>query len=127
MSQPVPEEHPVAAGDHYDPCRPTLPAGYHAQQAWGFRGPDEEFFYEFSRVYGPAVNGDGRGLMTGLDQNLSYWSVIWAVTGPSGDEHPVGRWLTYGQALQRRPHLSFETFSSPRKMRDELPELFRGQ
>jgi hypothetical protein len=127
MLQPVPEEHPVAAGENYDPCRPILPAGYHAQQAWGFRGSDQEFFYEFSRVYGRAVAGDGRGSVARLDQNLCYWSVIWPITGPTGDQHPAGRWVTYGQVRERRPHLSFDSFSSSAKMRFELPGLFQGR
>jgi hypothetical protein len=125
MSQALPEKHPVAAGEPYDPCRPTLPPGYYAQQAWGFRGPDQEFFYEFSRVYGPAV-GDGRGSIARLDQNLCYWSVIWSVIGPTGDHHPAGRWLTYGQVLEQRPHLTFDSFASSAKMRTELPGLFQG-
>jgi hypothetical protein len=126
MAQPSLEEHSAAAGESYDPCRPTLPAGFHAQQAWGFRGPDQEFFYEFNRVYGPAVAGDGRGAIARLDQKLCYWSVTWPVTGPTGDHHPAGRWMTYGQALERQPRLTFDSFSSPAKMRDELPRLFQG-
>src|SRR5689334_13481076 len=112
LSQPRPDAPLVADADPYDPCRPTLPAGYQAQEAWGFRGQDGEFFYEFCRVYGPAVMHGARGATALLDQNLSYWSVVWPIRGPTGDEHPAGRWLTYGQALRMHPHLSFKRFSS---------------
>lgn len=124
MLSPPPAQA-VTDEDRYDPCRPTLPDGYQAQEAWGFRGTDGEFFYEFSRVYGAAVTPDVHGPIARLDRNLSYWSMVWPVRGPTGDEHPAGRWLTFGQAQQLRPHLSFEHFSSPLDMRDELPELFR--
>jgi hypothetical protein len=126
MPQPFPDELPARGGERYDPCRPILPPGYQAQQAWGFRGTDGECFYEFSRVYGPAVQRDGRGPVGRLHQDLSYWSVIWPVTGRTGDQHPAGRWVTYGQAHQKHPRLGFDHFSSPGKMRDELPALFRG-
>jgi hypothetical protein len=122
MPPSPPDEGARVPGNDYQPCRPTLPAGYQAQQAWGFRGPDGEFFYEFSRVYGPAVDRDGRGPIAQLDQDLSYWSVIWPITGQTGDEHPAGRWMTFAQARQLQRHLSFERFS---KMREELPALFR--
>jgi hypothetical protein len=115
-------------GGGYEPCRPELPAGYHAQQAWGFRDTDAGFYYEFNRVYGPPDEADPRGPIARLHQNLSYWSVMWPVTGATGDEHPAGRWMTYGQARQRRSrHLTFADFSSPEGMRGELPELFRDQ
>jgi hypothetical protein len=126
MPQPTPNEHPVVGPEYYDPCRPTLPAGYQAQEAWGFRDQDGGVLYEFSRVYGPAVDNDGRGPVAQLDQNLSYWSVIWPITGQTDDQHRAGRWITYGQAHRMRDHLSFERFSSPGKMGAELPELFRG-
>jgi hypothetical protein len=126
MSRTPTDEHRAGPAAAYDPCRPALPDGYQAQQAWAFRGQNGEFVYEFNRVYGPAVDRDGRGPIARLDHKLSYWSVIWPVTGKTGDEHPAGRWMTFGQALERRHHLSFDDFSSSTKMRDELPELFRG-
>jgi hypothetical protein len=106
------------------PCRPSLPPGYEAQPAWAFRDRTGRFFYEFNRVYGPPDSVEGRGPVCRPDEQLCYWSVIWSTFGEDGDEHPAGRWITYGQARKlpgREP--TFERFASLPWMRDELPEL----
>jgi hypothetical protein len=110
-------------GDHA-PCYPSLPPGYEAQPAWGFHDQTGRFSYEFNRVYGPPDWIDGRGPVCPLDEQLSYWGVIWSTLQEDGDEHPAGRWMTYGQArMLPGPRLTFERFSSLQGMRDELPGL----
>lgn len=86
----------------------SLPPGYHAQPAWGFR--QGRVFHEFNRAYGPPAQLDKRGPICQLDEDLSYWSVRWA--GNSDAPCPP-QWLRYGDA--RKPpnsRLTFERFSS---------------
>jgi hypothetical protein len=105
-------------------CLAPLPAGYSAQEAWGFRDPSGTFSYEFLRIYGPPDTDDPHGPTCHLDEGRSYWVVLWRAHGTSPDSHPVGRWLTYAQALKLfHGQLTFRRFSSPVDMRDELPRL----
>jgi hypothetical protein len=102
---------------------PTLPPGYSAQEAWGFRDPSGTFSYEFCRVYGPP-DDDPHGPTCHLDEGRSYWAVLWRVRGVGAEAHPVGRWVTYAHARKAsRAHLTFRHFSSPIDMRDEIPRL----
>ena len=106
------------------PCLPSLPPGYEAQPVWGFHDRTGRFSYEFNRVYGPPRSTGGRGPVCRLDKRLSYWSVIWSATGENGDEHPAGRWMTYGHARTLPgSRLTYEQFSFPLRMREVLPEL----
>jgi hypothetical protein len=105
---------------------PALPAGYEAQQAWGFHDPSGRFCYKFNRVYGPPIHLDEREPMSHLDEGMSYWVVLWAAFSDIGDERPTGRWLTYAQARELRgAQLTFARFSSPSGMRNDLVELLR--
>lgn len=105
-------------------CLPSLPFGYEAQPAWGFRDRMGRFSYEFNRVYGPPSRLDRRGPICRLDEDLSYWGVTWPTFSGTADERPAGRWITYAQARTlRASRLTFERFSSLQQMRDELPEL----
>jgi hypothetical protein len=108
------------------PCFPMLPPGYSAQQAWGFTDLTRAFRYEFCRVYGPPAGGGARGPFCKLDEGRSYWVVIWRAQGDDAEGHPVGRWITYAEACtQYLTRLSFQRFSSPVDMRDEVPRLLR--
>ena len=105
------------------PCLPSLPPGYVAQPAWGFRDATGCFFYEFNRVYGLAIRSDERRPTIRLDCDLSYWVVTWP-TFRGGDERPAGRWLSYAQARKLLGEgLLFKRFSSLVQMRPELPAL----
>jgi hypothetical protein len=105
-------------------CLPSLPSGYDAQSAWGFRDRTGRFSYEFNRVYTPPNRLDKRGPKCRLDEDLSYWGVTWSTLSETGDERPAGRWVSYARARKLRgSRLTFERFSSLLQMRDELPEL----
>ena len=107
-------------------CLPSLPSDYEAQPAWEFRDQTGRFSYEFNRVYGPPNRLDKRGPTGLLDEDLSYWSVIWPTFSETGDERPAGRWVSYAQARKLRiSHLTFERFSSLLQMRGELPRLLQ--
>jgi len=107
------------------PCHPSFPPGYEAQPAWGFHDSTGRFSYEFNRVYGPPEWVDWREPVCRLDEELSYWGVVWSTFGENGDEQPAGRWMTYAQArmLPGPRRLTYEQFSSLSGMRDELPGL----
>ena len=103
------------------PCRPSLPAGYQAQVARSFYGYERmgRASYEFTRVYGPPEELDGRGPIRHLDEGLSYWSVTWPAFSEAGDERPEGRWTSYAQAREvLGSRLTFDRFSSAPPMRD---------
>ncbi len=93
---------------------PPLPRGWSAQPQWGFEDASGRLFYEFHRVYRPeVVERDRAPCLEGrLDPELSYWIVTWTGRSASGDEHPVSRWITYGQARKQFRHLSFKQFST---------------
>ena len=111
------------SGGGHDPCRPSLPAGYGAQEAWGFRNETGRVSYEFNRVYGPP---NPRGVAH-LVEGLCYWSVTWPTVGASGDVHPAGRWMTYADARRLwSSRLTFERFSSVVQMRADAPRLLHG-
>lgn len=95
---------------------PTLPPGWSAQPQWGFEDASSRLFYEFHRVYRPEVieRDRFRYLEGRLEPELSYWTVTWTGRTRSGDEHPVARWITYGQAHKQSRHLSFNQFSTER-------------
>ncbi len=97
------------------PLPPLLP-GWSAQPQWGFEDASGRLFYEFHRVYRPEVieRDRSRYLEGRLEPELSYWIVTWTGRSRSGDEHPVARWITYGQARKQSRHLSFKQFSTER-------------
>ena len=106
------------------PSLPSLPPGYIAQPAWGFRDATGRYFYEFNRVYGPPTRSDESRPTTRLDRDLSYWVVTWPTLRGAGDERPAGRWLSLAQARKLLGEgLRFERFSSLVQMRPELPAL----
>ena len=108
-------------------CLPALPFEHVAQPVWGFLDSTGRYSYEFNQVYGSPRLLHGHGGSAELDENASYWGVTWAERGADGDDHPVGRWVTYAKArelLGRR--LSFARFCSPGYMRNELPRLLLG-
>jgi len=108
------------------PCLPPLPPGYDAQEAWGFTDATGGFSYEFYRVYGPPEGAGARGPFCHLDQDRSYWVVLWRAQGEAAGEHPVSRWLTYAQARALSPsRLTFRRFSSTADMRGEIPRLLQ--
>lgn len=113
-----------APGSRSVPCFPSLPPGYSAQQAWGFRDPTGAFSYDFHRVYGPPGGTGARGPFCQLDEGRSYWAVIWRAHGAAAEDHPVGRWITYARARRLyKPRLTFQRFSSPVDMRQAVPQL----
>lgn len=95
---------------------PPLPPGWSAQPQWGFEDASGRLVYEFHRVYRPEViERDGLRYLEGrLEPELSYWLVTWTGRSASGDEHPVARWITYGQARKQARRLSFKQFSTER-------------
>jgi hypothetical protein len=108
-------------------CHPSLPAGYSAQEAWGFRDSTGRFSYLFFRVYGPPDNPvDHRGAICRIDESLSYWVVIWRTFGGPADGRPEGRWISYAEARKLcGSRLTFSRFSSPQEMLEEVPRLLR--
>jgi hypothetical protein len=119
---PAPSSAPAA--NAYAPCRPALPPGYSAQEAWGFHDPTGRFVFEFCRVYGPPEDADQRGPFCRLNADLSYWVAMWPIFGKASDEHIAGRSMSFGQARKLLgSHLTFQRFSSSVEMREELPRL----
>ena len=95
-----------------------LPPGYSAQPAWGYC--DHSGRYTFNRVYEApeAVGGPGSLMVGQLDEGRSYW----IMTQPG-----ASRRVSYSQARRfLGARLTFEEFSSPLGMRDELRELLRA-
>lgn len=95
---------------------PALPRGYSAQPQWGFEDESARLIYEFHRVYRTEAveRAHARSLEGHLTPELCYWLVSWTGRGPSGDEYPLARWVTFGQARKRFRGLSFTRFSTER-------------
>lgn len=111
---------------HNFPYLARLPIGYQTLPCWGFHDDSGRFSYEFSRVYGPPAERNGRGPIASVDEGLSYWNVVWPIRSAGGEEHPTGRWINYTEARKLLgAHLTFERFSSPIHFRYELPALLR--
>jgi hypothetical protein len=105
---------------------PTFPPGYTTQVAWGFRDAGEGFFYDFFRVYGPPQPLHGLGPICLLDEGLCYWLTIFWPSDRVAKERPACRWLSFAQARKLAgSRLTFNRFSSPRAMRDEVRSLFK--
>lgn len=95
---------------------PALPRGYSAQPQWGFEDETGRLIYEFHRVYRTEAVERARAfyLEGRLEPELCYWLVSWTGRGPSGDEQPLSRWITFRQARKRFRGLSFNRFSTER-------------
>lgn len=91
----------------------SLPPGYQAQPAWGFRDPTGH--YEFSRVYKPAESTPNNMMkMSQLDEELSYWSVTRPMSGDSASRSGHDQWVSYAQAREQLgPPMTFKIFSAP--------------
>jgi hypothetical protein len=103
------------SGDHESELPlPLLPAGYCAQPQWGFEDETGRLIYEFHRVYRTekVERARARYLEGRLEPDLCYWIVSWTGRSSNGDEHPVARWITYGQARKQATRLSFTRFST---------------
>jgi hypothetical protein len=100
---------------------PPLPAGYSAQEVWGFHDA-RGLSYTFCNVYGPPEGHDQRGSFSRLDEGRSYWVAIWRTHDDAGD-HTASRWITYAEARGRsQRRLKFRAFSSV-GMHDEVTRL----
>jgi len=104
--------------------RPSLPAGYTSQVAWGFRDPSSGLFYDFFRVYRPPRSLHGLGPICQLDEERSYWLTIFWPSDHSTSQRPAGRFIDYRQARKLSPSgLSFARFSSPLPMLEDIRRL----
>lgn len=119
--QGMTKERPVPAAH-----LPTLPAGFEAQPAWGFRDPTGKVSYEFNRVYQQREASGARGPTSVIHEDLSFWGMTWAKPGRPGDDQVEGRWLTFSEARKLRgARMTFARFSSLLQMRDDLEGLMR--
>ena len=102
----------------------AVPPDHTSQVAWGFHSPSDGSLYEFFRVYRPPQELYGLGPICRLDQDLSYWLTIFWSAEDAAHQHPLCRWVSYGQARKLAgPKLSFDRFSSPLLMRHEMRGL----
>ncbi len=104
--------------------RPSLPAGYTSQVAWGHRDPSGGLFYDFFRVYRPPRPLHGLGPICQLDEDLSYWLTMFWPPGQSNAQRPVCRFINYRQARKLiGAGLSFARFSSPLPRPEDMRRL----
>jgi hypothetical protein len=105
------------------PLLPSLPPGCESQPAWGFRDRPRRLAYEFHHVYRPPRLGK-LGMISVLDEDLSYWSLSWPTDVRAPDEPRWVRWMSYAEARKLRgSKMTFKRFSSLSQMREELPGL----